>query len=188
MSGVRSKHLSMFFAGAIAGLCLASPAKAAAVYDITFSNNPGVVGVLTLSSTPVNGDNYGANGNPSVASIFQSISVPFPTATFTNDPSDPLDGFNLIDVSSAGALTLNGQFGGGNVLLAFGYLTNPYGFDGTANLDYEFNPGGNVQAKFGTVTITAVPEPSTWAMMILGFLGVGFMAYRRKNNSVLTAA
>jgi hypothetical protein len=28
----------------------------------------------------------------------------------------------------------------------------------------------------------AVPEPSTWAMMILGFLGVGFLAYRRKNQ------
>lgn len=38
-----------------------------------------------------------------------------------------------------------------------------------------------------TVTITevaAVPEPSTWAMMVLGFAGVGFMAYRRKNNKV----
>jgi hypothetical protein len=28
--------------------------------------------------------------------------------------------------------------------------------------------------------VDAVPEPSTWAMMILGFFGVGFMAYRRK--------
>jgi len=28
----------------------------------------------------------------------------------------------------------------------------------------------------------AVPEPSTWAMMILGFFGVGFMAYRRKSQ------
>jgi hypothetical protein len=27
-----------------------------------------------------------------------------------------------------------------------------------------------------------VPEPSTWAMMILGFLGVGFVAYRRKSQ------
>jgi hypothetical protein len=33
-----------------------------------------------------------------------------------------------------------------------------------------------------TVGVSAVPEPSTWAMMILGFLGVGFMAYRRKWN------
>jgi hypothetical protein len=28
-------------------------------------------------------------------------------------------------------------------------------------------------------TVAAVPEPSTWAMMILGFAGVGFIAYRR---------
>ena len=28
----------------------------------------------------------------------------------------------------------------------------------------------------------AVPEPSTWAMLILGFFGVGFMAYRRRNS------
>ena len=28
----------------------------------------------------------------------------------------------------------------------------------------------------------SVPEPSTWAMMILGFAGIGFMAYRRRQN------
>jgi hypothetical protein len=34
----------------------------------------------------------------------------------------------------------------------------------------------------GSYTIApAVPEPSTWAMMILGFCGIGFMAYRRKS-------
>jgi hypothetical protein len=32
------------------------------------------------------------------------------------------------------------------------------------------------------VSVSAVPEPSTWAMMILGFAGVGFMAYRRKQK------
>jgi hypothetical protein len=31
-------------------------------------------------------------------------------------------------------------------------------------------------------TVGGVPEPSTWAMMIIGFVGVGFMAYRRKQN------
>jgi PEP-CTERM motif len=34
----------------------------------------------------------------------------------------------------------------------------------------------------GSFSISAVPEPSTWAMMILGFIGVGFMAYRRKGS------
>lgn len=32
----------------------------------------------------------------------------------------------------------------------------------------------------GFETVGAVPEPSTWAMMILGFAGVGFLAYRRR--------
>jgi hypothetical protein len=27
-----------------------------------------------------------------------------------------------------------------------------------------------------TIGVAAVPEPSTWAMMVLGFAGVGFMA------------
>ena len=35
---------------------------------------------------------------------------------------------------------------------------------------------------------SGVPEPSTWAMMILGFAGVGFMAYRRKSKPALMAA
>jgi hypothetical protein len=34
----------------------------------------------------------------------------------------------------------------------------------------------------------SVPEPSTWAMMIFGFAGVGFMAYRRKSKTALMAA
>jgi hypothetical protein len=37
---------------------------------------------------------------------------------------------------------------------------------------------------FAANGVGAVPEPSTWAMLIIGFAGVGFMAYRRKNQSV----
>jgi len=34
----------------------------------------------------------------------------------------------------------------------------------------------------------AVPEPATWAMMMLGFLGVGFTAYRRRKAPALRLA
>ena len=36
----------------------------------------------------------------------------------------------------------------------------------------------------------AVPEPSTWAMMMLGVVGIGFMAYRRprKDQTLALAA
>jgi hypothetical protein len=30
--------------------------------------------------------------------------------------------------------------------------------------------------------VAAVPEPSTWAMMVLDFGGLGFLAYRRKDR------
>jgi hypothetical protein len=39
-----------------------------------------------------------------------------------------------------------------------------------------------------SVSVGSVPEPSTWAMMILGFAGIGFMAYRRKAKPALMAA
>jgi len=36
--------------------------------------------------------------------------------------------------------------------------------------------------QFEISGVSAVPESSTWAMMVLGFAGVGFMAYRRRNQ------
>jgi hypothetical protein len=45
---------------------------------------------------------------------------------------------------------------------------------------------GNWQYFMGEVTpiLAPVPEPATWSMMILGFLGLGFLAYRRNGLSM----
>jgi hypothetical protein len=49
--------------------------------------------------------------------------------------------------------------------------------------------GTNGDADYLTISaVSAVPEPSTWAMMLLGFAGLGFMAYRRKSKPTLMAA
>lgn len=59
-------------------------------------------------------------------------------------------------------------------------------FHGDAN----FNPGNAFGKNLvaGEFTIAAaVPEPSTWAMMILGFCGLGFMTYRRKASAFSAA-
>ena len=37
-------------------------------------------------------------------------------------------------------------------------------------------------------TITAVPEPSTWAMMLIGFGGLGFATYRSRRKGADAAA
>ena len=75
---------------------------------------------------------------------------------------------------------------------------NPGNFSGS-EIFYDFySPAGTwigqvehcCSANDVSVTVTmsaAVPEPSTWAMMILGFMGVGFMAYRRKSKPALMA-
>ena len=55
----------------------------------------------------------------------------------------------------------------------------------------DFNQaGGNIpgDAYFRDLTVSSVPEPSTWAMIILGFVGMGFIARRRKNASRLVTA
>jgi probable HAF family extracellular repeat protein len=39
---------------------------------------------------------------------------------------------------------------------------------------------GLEHTAYGFLATPAVPEPSTWAMMIVGFLGLGFVAYRKK--------
>jgi hypothetical protein len=45
-------------------------------------------------------------------------------------------------------------------------------------------PQGDIIA---TAVTPAVPEPTTWAMMLLGFVGIGFLAYRRKAKPALMA-
>jgi hypothetical protein len=57
----------------------------------------------------------------------------------------------------------------------------------------DYNLGSEtIFADLATLTVTehvaAVPEPSTWAMMLLGFAGVGFAAYRKRKNGTFTMA
>jgi hypothetical protein len=43
---------------------------------------------------------------------------------------------------------------------------------------------------FATLTVTtepAIPEPSTWAMMVLGFIGLGLVSYRASRKSAVAA-
>lgn len=52
--------------------------------------------------------------------------------------------------------------------------------------------GGANMCAFGgaldNVSVSAVPELSTWAMMLLGFAGIGFLAYRRTKTAHAVAA
>jgi len=114
-------------------------------------------------------------------------------ATQGSGNEDGFGVFNFIVTTFNGLATTSGTFtitGTGTSWTEANFLTpNNNGFEVAAQMgscgaicttDHGPFSGGTGFA----VATPAVPEPSTWAMLIIGFAGVGFMAYRRKNQSV----
>ena len=62
------------------------------------------------------------------------------------------------------------------------WMTKTYSFtaDATGNSRLRFSGAGNKDALLDGVSITAVPEPETYAMMLAGLGAIGFMARRRQ--------
>jgi hypothetical protein len=52
---------------------------------------------------------------------------------------------------------------------------------GLNTLSFVGQTNADETAFFDNVSVAAVPEASTWAMMLLGFAGLGFVAVRRKS-------
>jgi hypothetical protein len=86
---------------------------------------------------------------------------------------NPGNGNGTVKIDFA-PLTIN--FAGGSFLLSVPEidLTNT-------------NLSDPITAAVSNSVISPVPEPSTWAMMILGFAGLGFMAYRRTSGTLRLA-
>jgi hypothetical protein len=62
---------------------------------------------------------------------------------------------------------------------------------GVASVDQShFAVGNMVLSGAQVIGVAAVPEPSVWAMLVLGFAGLGFIGYRKTKSSpmVLPAA
>ncbi len=111
--------------------------------------------------------------------------------------SGALPSFNL----TAGDTYWFGIIGDNDLAVGFFVPTFPYSSNGLTALtnnskyldfaDPTFDGTAAAQLSLRIDGVTsAVPEPSTWAMMLLGFAGVGFMGYRRsrKDHSLALAA
>jgi hypothetical protein len=118
--------------------------------------------------------------------VLESVSSNTPGATF--------DGWvDYLRLNELGQVTswflyLNGNGADAPLIYtigdAAGFPTMDYGLRGTCDSAETYVNTGTA----GTWQVSAVPEPSTWAMLLLGFAGVGFMAYRRKSGPALMAA
>jgi hypothetical protein len=184
--------------GFLAAVCAASGARASVVVF-----NTGIVGPDTGAIDPnykvvATGSNaityfnpayvpdsatsrwvsYSADGSPGNSTVeFETTFNATSITTLTG--SWGADNFGTISVNGTQVAELDGT-----VYPNFQQL-HPFSFTtriGSNTLDVFLTDTGPPTAFRIDGLTGAVPEPSTWAMMILGFFGVGFMAYRRKQN------
>ena len=152
-------------------------------------NTPNVAGTTTGLLFGLNEN--GLNQTPSGIEI---VSSPIGITDAFLDSSSIVGGVNVVN----GQITGTTSFG----VSANNFVGNPIVFDlngkssdnslgqctDTTCTDVirTYNREGLDGVTFAEVS--AVPEPSTWLMLILGFAGVGFMAYRRSRNNGLALA
>jgi hypothetical protein len=97
---------------------------------------------------------------------------------------------NTMDASVEGRLTAASTF---SFAVAEASTINPIVISDLVNSSAGFDVTGSLSGPSGTAIVvgsltSSVPEPSTWAMMVLGFLGLGLMAYRRKGRMTFRVA
>jgi hypothetical protein len=130
---------------------------------------------LSLNGTPIFSGTFNLGGGSATT---QAVVFSNPYSATSSDPT------NNTSIGWAGGQEII-NFGDvlpvlvGTNTLVFSYASLPSpghaGFQGT----------GDEAWGIENVTIS-IPEPSTWAMMLLGFAGLGFAGYHstRRNNSV----
>lgn len=123
----------------------------------------------------------------SLANVIASLTITnlLTNASFTFDPSSSLLG-NATSPSVPGGYQNSEKVSFS--FLGLGYNPN---LNDTYSVDLTLTnvPGvGTISDDIDVQIGSGVPEPTTWAMMLLGFAGIGFIAYRRKSKPALMAA
>jgi hypothetical protein len=160
--------------------------------------------VLAPPATPNFGSSWfpdGTVGFPGSSWIGATATNPTPSTPYTFTETFSLTGLNpatatisgVWGISDTGTLSINGQVidTQSNTVLGGVIFTVPdadlLSGSNTIAITMTSDDGSDdgVRLLFNSATAAqlagAVPEPSTWTMLILGFAGIGFMAYRRRN-------
>jgi hypothetical protein len=153
----------------------------------SFNTTSGLGGIITDQFNSFTGTSLGANQGG--AQFF------FGNEGFTVTFAAPVTAVGIFaNVNLGTSFVLNAATGSLAQTVNI-YDTSTFGFFGITSSTPFSSATFTSQDAFSTFNIpeiefqvAAVPEPSTWAMMILGFAGIGLMAYRRRNNHALQAA
>lgn len=197
------RRMSLLVAASAAAVLLPSSANAAVTINIVESG-PDVIATATGNISPA------AFGTPNCCDI-SAYAAPNGAQIGFNSSSSPYHGsLNLLPISGPssfgpGSFTGATSSSGADALLVAGnsnllYVNGTYvlgsplaltdTFAGQSLASMGFTPGTYVYSLFDasgvpvdTVTVNiGVPEPATWAMMLLGFGAIGFAVRRRKSQ------
>jgi hypothetical protein len=167
----------------IGGSVITNTADASQATSLDFTNGTASNGTAPGSLSTFNGGSTGSFAGEfcsgscgSIADITSLVIGPqsiSPFFTLTDGVTFSLASITSIDRSVSGILGFmgTGSFGG----TLGGVAINPT----TAN--FTFSTQGGRVTTFSATAIAAVPEPATWALMLLGFGGIG-MAMRRRRR------
>jgi hypothetical protein len=170
----------------IGGSVITNTPDAANATALDFTNGtttngsaPGAVSLFNGGATGSFAGEFCNNGAcGTIADITSLVIGPVsysPFFTLTDGVSFALTAITSIDRSKPGILSFTGTgMFSGNI--------NGTAFDATPGAFTLSTQGGNV-TTFSASTV-AVPEPATWALMLLGFGGIG-MAMRRRRRPAL---
>ncbi|MGK6323465.1 PEPxxWA-CTERM sorting domain-containing protein [Sphingomonas sp. DT-51] len=157
-------------AALLAGTAIATPATAAPLFFDFVANDGSQSVSFTLDSNPV------ANFVGSTGLTFNTIPLTTSTGIVVGDVSffttNALGGFLAQGAGRYYTSTTGSQ-------LFSGTMRNPIFTPSTFALKGYFGDSGGV-LTISAATPAAVPEPATWAMMILGMGAVGYAMRRRQ--------
>ena len=198
-------------AGLAAVLAIASAPASAAVYTFTAGSSDDAVQNFSFTTSLSGSQLDNLAPGTDITSSVTPFTFPVNFTDMPDGTGSPIGVHNpvpfatvLIGTNSSGQITTWNISEGFFASYPVTPTSNPndffatYTITTTATGDFadlvNDHDGGDAPQSYTTGTgtfaaslVTPVPETSTWAMMILGFVGLGFMAYRRKSKPALIA-
>jgi choice-of-anchor A domain-containing protein len=173
--------LQTTLAGLTSNSSFSTPNSNSLVFDVTPTDGVAVFDMTAAQLAGGQNDNYNITFANASAATTIVINV---TGSFTQGGGENFNGDTFLDEhvvwNFENAANVNVKGWHGAVLAGDATVTNTSAMEGFLYAE-NFTGGGELHdfPFQGTVPGT-VPEPSTWAMMAIGFAGLGFLGLRRR--------